>query len=389
MKSFASTRGLRIGSRPALRSHPLVGRTVASATTPAAHPAAAVSWQMVSPIDMAKRRLSLSTDRIRALPVVELTPHGRCDCRCVMCDVWKADEHHRELSEADLSSHLDSFKRLRVRRVILSGGEALMHSNLWRLCEMLRALRIKITLITSGQRLADCAPQVAEWCDDVIVSLDGTPRVHDRVRSVNGAYGRLRLGVLALRSEAPKMRVTARSVLQQMNYFDVGGIIDTARELPVDGVNFVAVDVSSDAFRRAVPWEGIGRVMLRPEEIKHFDLVVEAVLRSHWDEIASGFVVQTAEEIRGFVRYFRALNDEDSFPEPVCNAPWVSAVLEADGSVRPCPFHPAVGNINEAPLEDVINGPRAARFREELEMSENPTCRRCVSKLHLTPYQRP
>lgn len=316
-------------------------------------------------------------------------PHGRCDCRCVMCDVWKADEHGLELSADDLAPHLDSFKGLRVRRVILSGGEALMHSNLWRLCEMLRSLRIKITLLTSGQQLAGNAARVAESCDDVVVSLDGSPRIHDRVRGVEGAYERLHRGVRALRSEAPKMRVTARSVLQRMNYFDLGRIIETARQLPVDQVSLITVDATSDAFQRPVPWEGIGRVVLSPEEITHFELVVEAVLRTHRDEISSGFVAQSADEIRGFVRYFRALNDEDSFPEPVCNAPWVSAVIESDGSVRPCLFHRPVGNIHAASLAAIVNGPTAIQFRENLDMSEDPVCRRCVSKVHLAPSQRP
>lgn len=344
---------------------------------------------MVSPIDIAKRRLSLSSDRIRALPLVDLMPHGRCDCRCVMCDVWKADHDGGELTEEDLAAHLDSFKRLRVRRVRLTGGEALLHSNLWKLCEMLRDMRIKITLVTSGQQLADRAERVAEWCDEVVVSLDGSPRVHDRIRRVEGAYDRLHQGVRALRAAAPEIRVTAQAVLQRMNYFDLGRIIETAARMSASAVSFRAVDVSSDAFQRPVPWDGTGRVALTPEETKHFELVVEAVLRTCRDKIASGFVVQDREDIRGFVRYFRALNDQDSFPEPVCNAPWVSAVIETDGSVRPCSFHRPIGNINDAPLHSVINGPAAVRFRDELVMSENPICRRCVSKLRLTPYQRP
>ncbi|MEX0822260.1 MAG: radical SAM protein [Rhodothermales bacterium] len=316
-------------------------------------------------------------------------PHGRCDCRCVMCDVWKADGAGETMMEDDLTPHLESFRRLRVRRVVLSGGEALMHPNIWKLCKMLRDLRIKLTLVTSGQRLADCATDVGKWCDEVVVSLDGSPQIHDRVRQVEGAFDGLQRGIRALRTAAPKLNVTAQTVLQRMNYHEIGRIIETARQLSVDSLNFRAVDISSDAFQRPVPWEGIGRVALTPEETKHFELVVEAVLRTHRDEIASDFVVQRPEDIRGFVRYFRALNDADSFPEPVCNAPWVSAVIETDGSVRPCTFHRPIGHLREGPLESIVNGDEATRFREELDMSTNPICRRCVSKRRLTPYQRP
>lgn len=306
-----------------------------------------------------------------------------------MCDIWKANNDGLELTEAHLAPHLDSLKQLRVRRIVLTGGEALLHSNLWRLCEMLVDLRIKMTLITSGRALGAHADNVGRWCDSVIVSLDGSPAVHDRVRNVEGAFSELRDGVRALRSAAPKLRVSAQCVLQRMNYFDIGRTIETARQLSVDAISFRTVDVSSDAFERSVPWDGIGRVLLTPEETKHFELVIEAVLRSHHEEITSSFVEHRPEDFRGFARFFRAHNDEDSFPEPVCNAPWVSAVVHADGSVRPCTFHQPYGSIHDAALGDVVNSADAVRFREELDMSENPICRRCVSKRHLTPYQRP
>jgi len=40
--------------------------------------------------------------------------HSRCNCRCVMCDIWKTSES-RELTLTDLQPHLDSFRDLGVR----------------------------------------------------------------------------------------------------------------------------------------------------------------------------------------------------------------------------------------------------------------------------------
>ena len=48
---------------------------------------------MPSPRDIAKRQLTLTTHRIHTLPVVALMPHSRCNCRCVMCDIWKANRN--------------------------------------------------------------------------------------------------------------------------------------------------------------------------------------------------------------------------------------------------------------------------------------------------------
>jgi radical SAM protein with 4Fe4S-binding SPASM domain len=73
------------------------------------------------------------------------------------------------------------------------------------------------------------------------------------------------------------------------------------------------------------------------------------------------------------------------YPYKKCNAPWVSTVVEADGTVRPCFFHPPMGNIREQSLPDILNGAAAIEFRKTLDIDLNPTCMRCVCYLHLPP----
>src|SRR5690606_9902997 len=113
------------------------------------------------------------------------------------------------------------------------------------------------------------AEQVAKWCDEVIVSLDGSPRVHDRIRNVEGAFDKLEAGVRALRARRPKLKITGRCVVQRMNYFDLGKIIETARQLPLDRISFLAADVTSEAFNHKHPWEGGPNVALTREEVVH------------------------------------------------------------------------------------------------------------------------
>ena len=155
---------------------------------------------MHSPLDIAKRQLTLTTHRIHTLPVVVLMPHSRCNCRCVMCDIWKANRNGYELSRDDLAAHLDDFRRLNVRWVVLSGGEALMHPNLFALCGLLKNLDIKITLLSTGLLLKRYAAETVAHCDEVTVSLDGSRAVHDAIRRVPRAFDRLAEGVAALKA---------------------------------------------------------------------------------------------------------------------------------------------------------------------------------------------
>src|SRR5437868_15354363 len=70
---------------------------------------------------------------LESMPILILSPHSRCNCRCVMCDIWKVTDS-REISAEDLERHGASIERLGVEWVVLSGGEPLMHSDLFRLC---------------------------------------------------------------------------------------------------------------------------------------------------------------------------------------------------------------------------------------------------------------
>src|SRR5579859_5298000 len=76
--------------------------------------------------------------RLTKLPVVTLMPHSKCNCRCVMCDIWKANRTGTSIDEATVERLVEDFRELGVSLVALSGGEALMHPNLWHLCERLK-----------------------------------------------------------------------------------------------------------------------------------------------------------------------------------------------------------------------------------------------------------
>jgi MoaA/NifB/PqqE/SkfB family radical SAM enzyme len=365
---------------------------------------------MTSTVEMLLRRMSIATNRIYTLPVVVLMPHGGCNCRCAMCDIWKGNAEAKIISRGDVEGWLHDFRRLRVRQVVFSGGEPLLHPDLWGLCEPLRELPARITLLSNGLLLDRHARNVVRWCDEVIVSLDGPREVHDAIRGVNGAFDRLAEGIAAVKGFVPRFRVTARCTIQRRNYADLSKIVDAAREIGLDGVSFLAVDVSTAAFNRSEPWDAgqVSSVALSPAEVSEFGDDLDRFIASHDADFGSGFIAESPEKLRRLVRYFAAINPPDSWnrdfsrsspvhpvhsvhpavpgPQPPsCNAPWVSTVIEADGTVRPCFFHPALGNLHERPLGDILNSRESIAFRRTLDVRHDPICQKCVCTLYLGP----
>ena len=99
--------------------------------------------------------------------------------------------------------------------------------------------------------------------------------------------------------------------------------------------------------------------------------------------VCGGFVVETPAKLRRIVDHFRAHLGLRLPVAPRCNAPWVSAVLQSDGTVRPCFFHRPIGTVaNGASLLEVLNGPEAVNFRLGLDVAKNAVCQRCVCSLN-------
>ena len=319
--------------------------------------------------------------RIERLPVVVLYPHSRCNCRCIMCDIWQ-DSRRQEIRPEQFERYLEDFRRLSVEWVVFSGGEPLLHSNLFPVCSKLREAGIRVTILSTGLLLEKHAGQVANTVDDVIVSLDGPPPIHDRIRRVPHAFARLARGVDAVHRLRPELPIAARSVVERANFRELRATIDTARQLGLRSISFLAADVDSSAFNRPGGWEEARKVeiALTADEIPELESEIAALLRE-WRE--SPLLVQSAEKLLAIARYYRARLGLAPAEAPHCNAPWVSAVIEADGLVRPCFFHEPIGHAGDG-LLPVINSPRAIAFRDSLDVAANPICRRCVCSLHWT-----
>ncbi len=325
--------------------------------------------------------------RIKSLPVLVLNIHSRCNCRCVMCDIWKTTES-RELTGADLERQLDSIRHLGVRWVVLTGGEPLLHSHLDRLVAILRKESIRITLLTTGLLLKRHAAMVASNFNDVIISLDGPPEVHDRIRRVQDAFGRVQEGIASLRAENPLIEIGLRMTVQSANHTHLRTAVETAKHLGANWISFLAADLTSTAFNRETPWSADhqGEIGLTCEETKELEQEIDLLIHDHQEEIASSFIREDARKLRRLTTHFRAALGLEPPVSPICNAPWVSAVVETDGNVRPCFFHRSLGNLNQRTLMDVVNDAAALQFRSELDIDANPTCQNCVCSLNFPTH---
>ena len=320
------------------------------------------------------------TGTIQSLPVLVIYPHARCNCRCLMCDIWKATEQS-ELTAAELERHLADIEALSVKWVVFSGGEPLMHSDLFRLSAMLRVRNIRITLLSTGLLMARYADRIASHLDDVIVSLDGPPAIHDEIRRVPGAFSQLAAGVRSLRRCNPSYHISARCTVQKSNFSSLRETAHQARALGLDSISFLAADLTSEAFNRSRPWDldRQSQIALSEAEVRLLECELDA-LHEDWD--GTGFVLEGSDKLQRIALHFKAHLGLAHAKAPRCNAPWTSAVVEADGTVRPCFFHRPIGSLRTQTLVQILNGFEAQQFRAALDIETNAICKRCVCSLN-------
>jgi MoaA/NifB/PqqE/SkfB family radical SAM enzyme len=312
------------------------------------------------------------------LPLAIFYPTSRCNSRCISCDWWK-QTGEGDLALEEIDEVAGSLAGMGTKVVVFSGGEPLLRPEVFDAAAMFRARGLQLHLLTSGILLERFADRVARHFSRVAISLDASSEsLYERVRGV-AALATVRRGVVRLRALAPQVPITARATLHKTNFRELPRLIDFAHALGLDGISFLPADVTSRAFGRERAPDA-ACLALDAEEIEEFEQTVERTIAAYHEDVATGFVAESADKLRRLPQYYGALRGDREFPPVRCNAPWVSVVIEADGSVRPCFFHDPIGNVRETPL-DVIVAENLRAFRESFDVGENPVCRRCVCSL--------
>jgi len=315
---------------------------------------------------------------VETLPIVMLDIQSRCNCRCIMCDIWKQTES-RHMTAGFVRGQLDDLRRLRVEWAVLTGGEPLMNGDVFEICRLLRAQGIRVTILTSGLLVGRYAVQIVDHVDDLIVSLDGPEAVHDRIRGVPGCFSQLADGIRSLRRADKAYRISGRCTVQRSNHDRLTDTVETAEALELSSISFLAADIQSPAFNRPEGWDA-----LRRERVT-LDRPQVPVLADQVSRLIAGrtaTLADTDDHLNRIVDIFRSYAGLAEARAPRCNAPWVSAVLDSAGAVSPCFFHRPFADASGIGLAPALNAPAALRFRTTLDVAADETCKSCVCSLN-------
>ena len=319
---------------------------------------------------------------LRSLPLVTLYLTERCNSRCVSCDYWR---HGRtDMTLEAVTRWLPDFETLGTRAILVSGGEPLLNPQWPQIARLLRSRGLRLLLLSSGLSLAKHAAEAAAWFESVTVSMDGTnAETYAAIRGLD-AFDTVCDGVRAAVQRG--MPVDLRVTVQRANYRELPRFVALARELGATRVSFLAADVSNPhAFGRNVPDGFADDIGLRPDDLPVLSRVLDALEETHAADFQSGFIAESPQKLRRIHHYFAAVCEGGEFPAVKCNAPEFSAVIEADGAVRPCFFIPGTGATASNGLQKALNDPLMKRLRADIRLQRRAECARCVCSMWRDP----
>lgn len=131
-------------------------------------------------------RPPLDQSPVPSLRYLELQITDACNLACRHCYI--GDGGRDELDPRQVEVLLGEFQQLQGLRVLITGGEPLLHNRFDEINEMLPGFFLRKVLFTNGT-LLDRDRIKALKVDEIQVSLDGLEQAHDHIRG-KGAYQR-------------------------------------------------------------------------------------------------------------------------------------------------------------------------------------------------------
>jgi len=116
---------------------------------------------------------------IPSLRYIELQLTDRCNLQCRHC--YLGESAHQDLSFAQVLRVMEEFEEMQGLRLLLSGGEPLVHPEFWRLNDLLMDYDFRSVLLSNGNLITK---EVAKKLrvHEVQVSLDGMKEGHEMLR---------------------------------------------------------------------------------------------------------------------------------------------------------------------------------------------------------------
>jgi MoaA/NifB/PqqE/SkfB family radical SAM enzyme len=311
----------------------------------------------------------------------------RCIARCVMCNIWRTPPGP-ELAARDWLELLASPVLRELRELDVTGGEPFLREDLVELLQGVAELKSRhltrlrsVAITTNGlltrKVLRDVGAVVAplERAGVALVfacGMDAAGEVHDRIRGYPGAWSRLDAtiaGLVALRAAHPTLVLGVKTTVTRYNVAELDRICQYAEGHGLFTIISPYI-LTSNRYANLDREDALALSPADREELRRF----YGSPRFRWS-------VHRQELLRFL---------ETGRMEKPCSAGMNYFFIRSSGDLFPCPIAGTapLGNVKQAPLEEILGSSAAARFRRRVgALPECATCTEPGLERYALPFE--
>ena len=155
----------------------------------------------------------------------------RCNLRCRHC--YLGESFHQDLSVDQIQRVLKEFEEIQGLRLLLSGGEPMLHPQFWKINEILRNYAFRSILLSNGTLITREATKRLR-VHEVQISLDGMKEGHEALRG-EGTFEKTLLAIDQL--QEANIRVSIATMIHRKNLSEFGQIASLLQSKQIEEWN--------------------------------------------------------------------------------------------------------------------------------------------------------
>ncbi len=304
-----------------------------------------------------------------------------CNLRCQHCYADAAPEHSAHWTLAEVERAVPQLREIGVKMIILSGGEPLLHPQIFEIAQLLRREKFVCYLSTNGWSITEKnLQQIKENFRYVGISVDGREEIHDRFRRREGSFRR---AVRALRMcREAGIRAGLRFTLSRTTYSSLPEVFELLESLSLKKIYISHLVYAGRA--------GVEDRLSKRERLEAVEFILERALQ-YFREGRDIQIVTGNNESDAPLFWLKASAAHPELAEDLWarlqnwggNRAGVTLLnITPEGEVRPDPFFPfSLGNMKREPLPAIWRGensPRTKELLEKLRQNPRPVSGRCA-----------
>ena len=160
----------------------------------------------------------------------------KCNLNCLFCDIPKQKYTKEEMPKEEALKIIEAAVKLGIKYIDISGGEPLLHPYLFEIIDYAKSKNLEVSIVTNGILVKPNLEKIIRSkIDTISVSIDGTFRIHNKLRNNPNAFGLAMEGLNALISSGLDANLSVNFVVTKENVSDLEEIYNYfyKRNIPV------------------------------------------------------------------------------------------------------------------------------------------------------------